>query len=157
MKRNVYEIGVEIRKSGVKGVPYCVNGKNCNGGEAAEIAYKDALGLAAVKDANGAFDITDDIPELGASVKSKGFTLVNRKLGDTKDAILDAYFEAVHSTSFHYIRIDDTFEKLTAYIMNATEFRTFLQKFGKMEAGRNVIRVRNETAEVVRWLDRSAR
>ena len=83
-----------------KGAPYSLNGGESwtNGGELKEVLFKSCLGLEAKKDACGAYDKTDDVPELGASVKSSKATLVNKVLGYDFDSVKRHYFATVHST-----------------------------------------------------------
>lgn len=136
-----------------KGAPYSLNGGESwtNGGELKEVLFKSCLGLEAKKDACGAYDKTDDVPELGASVKSSKATLVNKVLGYDFDSVKRHYFATVHSTLWVWVSIKD--ETLTAYYMEADEFESFLDKWAGFDKDRKVIRFKAESLKMLQWLE----
>jgi len=138
------------------GAPYSLNGGRnwTNGGELKEVLLKGCLNFEVVKDANGRFDRTDDIPQLNASVKSSKATLVNMKLGQDFESFKRNYFANVHSTLFIWVSIHD--EELTAYFMNATEFESFMDRFATFTKERQVIRFKAESLKMLQWLDERA-
>lgn len=139
-----------------KGAPYSLNGGESwtNGGELKEVLFKSCLGLEAKKDACGAYDKTDDVPELGASVKSSKATLVNKVLGYDFDSVKRHYFATVHSTLWVWVSIKD--ETLTAYYMEADEFESFLDKWAGFDKDRKVIRFKAESLKMLQWLEERA-
>lgn len=118
---------------------YMLNGK---------ISGKDAIG----------YDRGSDVEHdgIGYSVKSSHFTLASAKLleGDDISAKLDFYFATVHSTKFVYITKEND-----AYVMNAIEFREFLEVFCTMEreseknGGGLKVRCRVESKKMLQWLE----
>ena len=147
----------EIEYTGKRYVPFNVNGKDCNGGDMAEIAVKSAYNLPAVKDGNGAFDVTDDIPEFNASVKSGAATLVNRVLGNNFDEIVTAYMENTHSKNVWYAIPDIEKKCVAIYQMTLAEFEKYLKLFARFDPDRKVIRLRKDSAKNQAWLDMMAR
>lgn len=158
MRKFMVEYTADIIFTGKKQVPYNINGKDDNGGTATECGIKSGLGLPAIKDGNGAFDITDDIPEYNASVKSSAATLVNRPLGNNFEEVVNAYFEKVHSKWIWYGVIDIITKTVTVYEMNHQEFRQYLKLFSRFDESRKVIRLnKNATSKNLAWLDRKTR
>lgn len=158
MRKFILEYTADIIFTGKRQVPYNINGKDDNGGVAVECGIKSGLGLPAVKDANGAYDVTDDIPEYNASVKSSAATLVNRKLGDNFDEVVNAYFDTVHSKIVWYGVIDTIKRAVTVYEMNHKEFRQYLKLFARYDNSRKVVRLNKDAASVnLRWLEQHAR
>lgn len=76
------------------------------------------------------FDKGSDIPEFGMSVKSSRATIASASLmrSTTRTSQIDEYFERVHSNQFAYVSNANM-----AYIMNASEFRAFVEQFAKFE------------------------
>lgn len=154
MKKAEFELNREyIFNPEHKGAPYSLNGGESwtNGGELKEVLFKSCLGLEAKKDACGAYDKTDDVPELGASVKSSKATLVNKVLGYDFDSVKRHYFATVHSTMWVWVSIKD--EILTAYYMEADEFESFLDKWAGFDKDRKVIRFKAESLKMLQWLE----
>lgn len=134
------------------GAPYTLDGvHHFNNGDLAEIAVKARLGYAPVKDANTAFDVDSDIPELGASVKSGKATLCSAKLGDDFDTVLANFMARVHSELFIWVIADEV--EVEAWQMDAAEFVEFTRKFAGFEADRKVIRYRTSSKALVKWLN----
>ena len=134
-----------------KGAPYTIDGVHyMNAGEFKEIVAKSVNGFTAHKDANTRFDEGSDIPELNASVKSSGATLVNMKLADTFDEFVRVYFDRVHSTSFIWVSVIES--TATLYTMDADEFRTFLYKFAGLNE-RGVVRFKKESGKMIAFLE----
>ena len=101
------------------------------------------------------FDKGSDIPELNASVKSARFTLASANLsnGNTLEEKINDYFNRVASNLFIYVTKD-----LTAYYMDANEFRAFLEKFTTLqrESEKNgngmKVRAKSESKAMKQWL-----
>lgn len=158
MKKFTLTYTAEITFTGKRFVPYSFNGKDYNGGDIIEIASKSGLGLNPVKDGNGAYDITDDIPEFNASVKSSAATLVNRVLGNDFDEIVTAYFETVHSKVVWYGVIDINRKTVTIYEMNHAEFKQYLKLFARFDKSRKVVRLNKDAvSKNLRWLETKSR
>ena len=157
MKKAVYNINLPyIYNPEHKGAPYSLNGGESwiNGGELKEVLLKACLGFEAKKDACGSYDKTDDVPEIGASVKSSKATLVNKVLGYDFESVKRHYFATVHSTTWVWVAIHD--EELTAYYMSAAEFENFLDKWASFDKDRKVIRFKAESGKMLQWLDERA-
>lgn len=159
MTKEVFTMMLAIIFDGFRGAPYTIDGINhFNNGEANEMQAKAVYGLPAVKDSNGAFDTTDDIPEFNASVKSSAATLVNRPLGNNFDEVIEAYFEQVHSKNIWYSVSDYEARTVTIYKMNHSEFRQYLKLFSRFDASRKVIRLNKDARSVnLRWLEMKSR
>ena len=135
-----------------KGAHYTFDGvKFCNFGEFAEVMLKACMGFESKKDANTPYDKGSDIPELSASVKSSKATLVNKPLGQDFESFKRTYFESVHSTTFIWVSVHG--EELTAYLMNKSEFSTFVDTFAGFDNSRKVIRFKTESGAMIRWLE----
>lgn len=131
---------------------YTFNGENyMNNGDFSECILKAALGYDAKKDGNTPFDKGSDIEELHMSVKSARATLANEVLGADFDSIKAAYFARVKSTAWAYVTHDT--ETLTAYYMDKVEFEEFMNKFGYVEKSRSTIRFRDNSREMINWLE----
>lgn len=156
MKKSVYTVSKPYTFDPAhKGAPYTFDGlRYVNGGEFKEVEFKAALGYAAVKDANGRYDMTDDVPEIGASVKSSKATLVNKVLGESFTEVKAVYMATVHSTKWVWVSIHD--EELTAYYMDKAEFSRFLDTWAGFDKDRKVIRFKAESNKMLQWLDNMA-
>lgn len=156
MKKSVYTVSKSYTFDPAhKGAPYTFDGlRYVNGGEWKEVEFKAALGYAAVKDANGRYDMTDDVPEIGASVKSSKATLVNKVLGESFSEVKAVYMATVHSTRWVWVSIRD--EELTAYYMDKAEFSRFLDTWAGFDNDRKVIRFKAESNKMLQWLDNMA-
>lgn len=114
--------------------PYTLDGETWyNRGELLEVLCKAAFGLKAVKDANGAYNVTCDIPELSASVKSAKSSLTSRKLGETVADCVESYMADVVATRFLWVELDGDY--LEVFEMTAAVFKKFANRFGKMDKG----------------------
>lgn len=152
MKKAIYEINIAYTFNPAhKGANYSFDDEHwTNGGEFAEIITKSVLGYKAEKDANTRYDKASDIEEIGASVKSSRFTLVNCVLADTFEETVKRYFETVHSTLWIYtVVIDDT---AILYYMNRTEFEEFVNTFCSMNE-RKVIRCKATSGKMIKWFE----
>lgn len=157
MKKAVYNINLPYMFDPAhKGAPYSLNGGESwtNGGELKEALFKACMGFEAKKDACGAYDKTDDVPELCASVKSSKATLVNKVLGYDFESVKRHYFATCHSTLWVWVSIHD--EELTAYHMDAAEFENFLNNWASFDKDRKVIRFKAESGRMLRWLEERA-
>ena len=134
-----------------KGAPYTFDGCNwMNGGDLKEALDKAVKGLPEHKDPNGKWNEGSDIPETNTSVKSSRFTLASDLKGETVSEVLDRYFEEVPSDNWDYVAIID--DMVVIYNMDATEAREMMETFCKINE-RNVVRMKQETASVIRWFE----
>ena len=133
------------------GAHYTMNGeKFFNNGDRHEISLKHAMGFKAEKDGNTAFDVGSDIEELEMSVKSSKATLTNEILGYDMDTSLETYFARTASTCWAWAVIMD--ETITAYIMNAEEFKEFTKEWASFnKEGR--IRYKSTSGIMIKWLE----
>ena len=152
MKKAVYAINVSYTFDATrKGAKYTFDGTHyMNAGEWKEAIAKAALGYMAHKDANTAYHMGDDIPELNASVKSSKASLTNMVLADTFEESIRTYFANVHSNLFIWVEIVD--EEVVLYMMTADEFETFIRKFSALNE-RGVIRFKASSAKLVNFLE----
>ena len=160
MTKEVFTMVLDIIKDIThKGAPFTLDYETYfNGGDANEMQTKAVHGLPAVKDGNGAYDVTDDIPEYNASVKSNAATLVNRVLGNDFDSTVKAYFETVHSKNVWYAVSDYEKHTITIYKMNHDEFKEYLKRFSKFDETRKVIRLNKDAvSKNLRWLEMKSR
>ena len=155
MERKEFKINISYSyDSTIARVPYKINNRNCNIGEAVEIFAKSVLGFSASKDANTSFDKGSDIEELNASVKSGKATLVNSVLGTDFHTIKSEYFKRVHSTLWIFGVIIN--ENIVLYFMDKKEFNNFLDTFGYYDKSRQVIRIKGVSGKMLQWLDRKS-
>lgn len=134
-----------------KGAKYSFDGAHyMNAGEWKECLAKSVLGYANHKDANTAYNVGSDIPEIAASVKSSKASLTNMVLADTFSESVNTYFANVHSTCFIWVEVVD--ETVVLYMMNADEFRGFLYKYSALNE-RGVIRFKATSSKLVSYLD----
>ena len=136
-----------------KGAPYTIDGgaHYMNGGDFAEIAFKNALGLPAVKDGNGDFRKVSEVPSRSMSVKSSRGTLTSVKLGDSFNEVIANFFPVCASKRFAWVVLVD--DMIDAYIMDADEFKTFIMEWGRYDADRHVIRFKITSAKMLAWLE----
>lgn len=158
MTKTVSKIKVEIRIDHLnhKHNPFSIDGVQwLNGGELAEILDKLSKGFEPVKDANGKWCDTSDIPETRTSCKSYRFGLNNEYLGDTYEEVKAEYFSRVHSVSWDYIIVDG--DTLTVYTMDKAEFSEYLDNFHIFERGRiRGVRSKRDINRMIEWLDARA-
>ena len=105
---------------------YTYNGKPLNRGQVIEVLIKESLGLEPRID-RSCFMQGTDIPELKASVKSKGASLqIPAWLKSTKslEEYLDEYMELDRAERYIFGDIDKN--TLTVYIMSPADFRTLM-------------------------------
>ena len=101
------------------------------------------------------FDKGSDFPEWHLSIKSARFSLASGRMmnATTFDGQIEEYFERTASKVWAYVT-----ETGIAYIMDETEFRTFLYTFGKFErdstrnGGQYKVRFPKETKVMLAWL-----
>lgn len=135
-----------------KGAHYTFNnGKNyLNAGELKEALLKHAFGLEGKKDANTAFDVASDIEEYHMSVKSSKATLTNEILGKDMESSLNTYFARTASECWAWVILQDEF--ITAYIMDANEFRTFTETFASYNK-EGKIRYKSDSTKMLAWFE----
>lgn len=103
---------------------------------------------------NKRFDKASDIPEIDCSVKSEGFTLSQRLVGETKEEQIADFFN--RSVSKVYAYVTKNFQ--TAVIMNKAEFEYFLREFCSITTasqkcgGMKVLKMRSESKAVRAYL-----
>ena len=137
-----------------RGARYTLDGIHwMNNGEFVEAAVKALVGLEPKKDANTSFDAGSDIPEYKASVKSGKASLTTKKLSDTFEGSIKAYFEQTASEQFWFATILD--EYVIVWKMNAETFERFIKKFGRLNE-RGVIRFKAMSSAMMAWLDWNA-
>jgi len=154
MRKTVHEIPLSYMYDKThKGAPYSLNEGETwmNHGDLCECMAKAALGYAPIKDGNGSYDKTDDIPELRASVKSSSATVVNKKLGYDFESVKAHYMATVHSTLWIWASL--TSEELTLYYMDAKEFCELMDNFAVYLKDRRVNRFRHESQIMRDWLE----
>ena len=138
-----------------KGAPYVVNGKPCNYGNLAECVVSEwADGVFGYDTKAVPFDKGSDIESRKASVKSSGASLACL-YGSDKDAIIAEYFARVHSTEWIYATELDGNWNL--YIMNADEFKSFLNEWAGLaresDGLRYKVRMKKTSGKMLSWLD----
>jgi hypothetical protein len=100
------------------------------------------------------FDKASDIPEIDCSVKSEGFTLSQRLVGETKEEQIADFFNRSVSKVYAYVTKD--FQ--TAVMMDKAEFEYFLREFCSMTrasqkcGGMKVLKMRSESKAVRAYL-----
>lgn len=134
-----------------RGAKYSLDGIHwMNGGELSEAELKYCMGYECAKDANTAFDAGSDLEELHMSIKSSKATLTSEILGKDMETSLDCYFARVASTCWAWVILMDG--TLTAYIMDADEFRTFTTTWGAYNnEGR--IRYKATSGKMISWFE----
>ena len=134
-----------------RGAKYSFDGEHFNNnGEFSEAQLKHVLGFEAVKDANTAFDEGSDIEELQMSVKSSKASLTSEILGKDLETSLNTYFERTASNQWSWVIIMDG--TLTAYVMDANEFREFTQIWANYSE-RKVIRYKATSGKMIKWFE----
>jgi hypothetical protein len=96
-----------------------------------------------------------DIPEFEMSVKSAKFSLMNGNLCESQefDGIVNEFFAKTASSCFAYVT-----QGMACYVMNADEFRTFVNLFCSLSrestknGGRCKVQMRSESKKVIQWL-----
>ena len=100
------------------------------------------------------FDKASDIPEIDCSVKSEGFTLSQRLVGEAKEEQIADFFNRSVSKVYAYVTKD--FQ--TAVMMDKVEFEYFLREFCSMTTasqkcgGMKVLKMRSESKAVRAYL-----
>ncbi len=138
------------------GAPYTMDNIHYfNHGELTEFIVKACLGYDAIKESNGRYDEIDDIADIHASVKSNRATLTSVQLGTSFDEIVNAYFKTAPTKTWIYAILDD--DVCTMYIMNQSEFKAFLYRFGYYCKYRNVVRLKTDSKKMRLYLNIRAR
>lgn len=130
-----------------------------NSGDRAEQDLRHMLTGKMLKHDATPFDKGSDIEEFHMSVKSARATLVSAGLmqATTFEGQVDEYFQRVASTAFAYVTKSNV-----AYIMNAHEFRAFIETFGSFQreseknGGGYKIRFKSESKALLNWLATAA-
>lgn len=135
-----------------KGAKYTIDGGHhyMNAGDFSEVALKNAFGLKAEKDANTAFDVGSDIELYHMSVKSSKATLCNEILGHDLETSMNTYFERTASTCWAWVIVMDG--TVTAYIMNAAEFRKFMASWASYNTESRV-RFKASSGKMIAWFE----
>lgn len=138
-----------------KGAPYFVEDKFFNFGNLCECAVSEWAGQGFGYDTKAVpFDKGSDIESINASVKSSGASLACL-YGTSKEDIIDEYFNRVHSTEWIYVvEIDGEFN---FYMMDANEFRAFLNEWATMaresDGVRFKVRFKKTSGKMIAWMD----
>lgn len=133
-----------------------------NNGDRREWAVCSYVGIERTKHDSKAYDKDSDVNvgDRHISIKASKFTLMSGTLceGLTEfDAIWNLYVTKKHSNEWCYMT-----EDFTAYFMTEAEFKEFVYRFCKVEkdsqknGGHSKIRCREETKEMLRWLEARA-
>lgn len=134
------------------GAPYTLdNNRYFNAGELNEIVRKSCKGLTPKKDGNGKWCDCSDIPELCESVKSSKATLCSEKIGKDFDEIVTNFINGVASVQFSWNVIVDDVQ--VTYIMNKSEFETFVRVWASFAKDRRVVRFKATSGKMLAWLD----
>lgn len=154
MKREVHEIPFKYEFDPAhKGAPYTLDGGNhwMNRGQFKQIARVAALFGRVESPDHVPYDVDSDIPELHESVKSAKATLVNMVLGKDLESTLDFYFSHTASKVHSFVTIVD--EMLITYLMENDEFAEFTRNFGFYDSQRKVVRFKDESHKMIKWLE----
>ena len=139
-----------------RGSKYSIDGGNTfkNHGEYLESVAKFHRGLEYLVNPATSYDTGSDIEEMNASVKSSNASLACI-YGNTKEQIIEEYFENVHSTL--WIFMVDVDEQIIEYHMNAEEFRKFLEEWATtaVESGTHLtkVRIKKVSGKMLHWLE----
>lgn len=104
---------------------------------------------------NMPFNEGSDIPEFHMSVKSAGATLMSGRFctSTVKEEIIDEFFNNTASSLFAYV-VDDF---SVAYVMNAREFREFLNLFSctcrdsMKNGGKTKVQLYKDSKRMMMW------
>lgn len=155
MKKMTFTNNLQFEYDGTrKGAKYTLNGgKNwMNHGEYSECLAKSVLGYEAEKDANTAFNMGHDIPEIGASVKSHNCGLTDMKLADNKADFIERFFE-MSDPQTTYIWVYDYADMVDIWFMDTEEFKAFTNQFGSWDGYAKKIRFKTCNNKINAWLE----
>jgi len=139
-----------------RGSKYSMDGGETwkNHGEWCESVAKFHRGLEYLVNPATSYDTGSDIEEMSASVKSSNASLACI-YGNTKEQIIEEYFENVHSILWLFVVNVD--EEIIEYHMNAEEFREFLGEWATTatESGSHLtkVRIKKVSGKMLRWLE----
>lgn len=155
MTKTVTKITIDYQTDLInhKRAPYTIDGVHyMNGGELAEALNKYRLGYEPIKDPSTKWCDGSDINDIKVSCKSYRFSLTSERLGNDYDTVINEYFKRVHSTSWHYIIINNDY--LIVYEMDKKEFKEYIDNFHIFENG--IVRgVRNkkDISRMLQWFE----
>lgn len=156
MKKSIYNCPIVYRYEPTKaGAKYSIDGiRYCNLGNLLESIAKAHRGLEYLVNPTTKWNEGSDIESEKASVKS-GKASLACIYGEDMKTILDTFFEGVASEKFIYmIMIDD---QVSEYEMNKTEFREFVEKFGRLakESGspKHKVQLLQTSGKTIQYLD----
>ena len=156
MKKTVYENPMSYEYNAERrGAKYNINGKWANHGEFLESVAKCHRGLDYIINPNTSYDTGSDIESEQASVKSSGATLACI-FGNSKEEILQEYFEKVASTKWIWIVNVD--EEITEYEMNRKEFKEFAEEWSQLvlessKTKRRKVRFKTASGKMIQWFE----
>lgn len=155
MNRKIFTMPEYSFNPAHKGAPYLLNGHYCNHGQLMEACTSYAYGFGLQFDSKAVpFDEGSDLEEIQASVKSSNASLACL-YGETLEGIIEEYFARTASKLWIYSTEIDG--QLYCYEMNAEEFKSYLENFGRLakESGKSVLKIRTlkESGKLVRWLE----
>ena len=153
MFKNVYTTRDYVKVEERRYNKYTLNGKHFwNGGDIAEILYKDCLGYAPLKDFDTDYNNGSDVAETGESVKTFRFSLTKAVIGYDFESTMKAYVENVASDWHTFIVLEGN--TLTAYKMTLDEFIEFMSAFGYYEKSTHKVRIKNLVHhKIIDWLE----
>lgn len=155
MTRNEYLITMPYEfDPNRKGAKYKIGNAFKNNGEFLESIAKHHRGLEYLVNPTTRWDNGSDIESEHASVKSGKASLATI-YGNSLNEILDIYFEKVASTKWLYlVRVE---ESVVEYEMNATEFRAFMETWGRIsaESGSHKMKAKilPTSMKMIKWLE----
>lgn len=154
MRKETYTNNLTFTFDGTrKGAKYTLDGEHyMNHGEFCECLAKSVLGYDAIKDANTAYDMGHDIPEINASVKSWNCGLTDRKLADNRAEFVERFFETSDKNTT-YLWVYEYGEMVDLWYMNESEFRQFTEQFGNWDGYAKKIRFKTCNNKINAWLE----
>lgn len=160
MKKETYQNPIAYRYEPTKaGAKYSIDGiRYCNLGNLLESIAKAHRGLDYLVNPTTKWNEGSDIESEHMSIKS-GKASLACIYGEDMKTILDTFFNGVASTTFTYmIMIDD---QVSEYQMDASEFRTFVEKFGRLvkESGspKHKVQLLATSGKTIAYLEEMAR
>ena len=137
-----------------KNAKYTIDGVHyMNHGDFCEILAKDALGYEAKKDANTAFNMGADIPELNASVKSIRCGLTDMKLGNDPKIWWNRFWAMADPTQIA-IWVCEHDGEVDLWFMSHEEFKEFCKEFAKWDGYCNKYRISTCANKTNAWLEK---
>ena len=131
-----------------------------NRGELVESICKHHRGLFTTINPTTNWASGSDIEEESISIKSDKGGLGRGIVGDTKEEMISAYLELVHSENFIWADFNEKTNIMIEYQMNRVEFEEFLLAFtflSKYSDGRKKIELPRTTKKMRKWFEEMMR